>query len=291
MRTNYAYFFTLLLALPAFLIFSCSNDETSREEPMLIVKFQFDNDYERLDNLAAAYPVTPGHAAQTPIINKVAAHFLELAPDKFTKLGEGTVLYHAPETSQGGEKAIDFSQAKLVGAGDTFIKIPLSKVASGNYNWVRLSLSYQNLGLRFLQSGREYTGTMANFPGFRTFIGSHAIGNNFFEINANKEKGYWAFALDNNPFSAEGQSLNEHSTSGSTTSAAADSNVISGKFLKEFQITGSETKDVVVTLSLSTANSFVWREVNFDGRFEPSAGEVISDVGFRTITPSFSISN
>lgn len=296
MRTNYAYFISavLIFSLSTFFI-SCSNDETEREEPMLIVKFRFDPDQQRLNNLGQPEGIVSGHAAQTPDFHTISAHYFELAPDMYTQLGEGAVLYHAPETTQGGTNAIDFSHAIIVEEGETFLKIPLRQVASGNYNWVRVSLSYQNYGIRFLQSGVEYDGTLASFLGFNTFIGSHSIGNNFFDINANKNQGYWAFALDDYPYSSEGQAPAGATTVpnplASTSPVPAGSCVVTGKFLNELQVTGNETKDVVVTLSLSVNNSFEWQELNQDGKFEPSAGENVVDMGLRGLIPSFSIEN
>lgn len=292
MRTNCVFL------LPAFLLFclgiatsSCSNDESTSEEPMLIVKFKFDENQLRLNNIGQPSSIPDGHAAQTPDFHTISAHYFELAPDAYTQLGDGTVLYHAPETNQGGANAIDFGQAKIVSGGETFLKIPLSQVAAGNYNWVRVSLSYQNFGIRFLQSGVEYDGTLASFVGFNTYISSHSIGNNFFDVNANRAQGYWAFALDDYPYSSEGQAPAGATTVpnplASTSPIPSGSCVVTGKFANELQITGSETKDVEVTLSLSINHSFEWQEVTADGKFEPSNGENVVDMGLRGLIPSF----
>jgi hypothetical protein len=258
---------------------------------MLVVKFKFDPDQQRLDNLGQPASVPMGHAAQTPNFHTISAHYFELAPDAYTQLGEGDVLYHAPETTQGGANAIDFSKAKIVSEGEAFLKIPLRQVQAGNYNWVRVSLSYQNYGIKFLQSGVEYNGTLASFVGFNTYITSHSIGNNFFDVNANRLQGYWAFALDDYPFSSEGQAPAGATTVpnplASTSPIPAGSCVVTGKFDNELRINGSETKDIVVTLSLSINKSFEWQEVNADGKFEPSAGENVVDMGLRGLKPSF----
>jgi hypothetical protein len=52
-------------------------------------------------------------------------------------------------------------------------------------------------------------------------------------------------------------------------------------------ITGNETNDVVVTLNLSTNNSFEWQEVTSDGKFEPSIGENVVDMGIRGLIPTY----
>ncbi|RZJ68040.1 MAG: hypothetical protein EOO50_02840 [Flavobacterium sp.] len=296
MRTNYLYLLFALLLLPTFsLLTSCESDENESEEPMLIVKFQFDPNQQRLNNVGQPTEVPSGHAAQTPNFNTISAHYFELAPDAYTQLGAGAVLYHAPETDMGGTNAIDFSKAKIVQEGETFLKIPLKDVAAGNYNWVRVSLAYQNYGISFRQAGVDYNGTLASFVGFNTYVSSHSIGNNFFEVNANRVQGYWAFALDDYPYSAEGQAPEGATTVpnpiASTSPIPAGSCVVTGKFANNLSITGNESKDVVVTLSLSINKSFEWAEVNNDGKFEPSAGENVVDMGLRGLVPSFAVSN
>ena len=53
-------------------------------------------------------------------------------------------------------------------------------------------------------------------------------------------------------------------------------------------INGNENKDVVVTLSLSNNNGFEWTEVTADGKFEPSIGENVVDIGLRGLIPTYS---
>jgi hypothetical protein len=52
-------------------------------------------------------------------------------------------------------------------------------------------------------------------------------------------------------------------------------------------ITGNETEDIYVTLSLSTNNSFEWVDTNPDGKWEPIAGEQVVDMGLRGMIPSW----
>jgi hypothetical protein len=63
--------------------------------------------------------------------------------------------------------------------------------------------------------------------------------------------------------------------------------VVTGKFENNLTLVGNETSDVVVTLSLSINNSFEWTEVNNDGKYEPSAGENVVDMGLRGMIPSY----
>jgi hypothetical protein len=280
------FLFGFLIAL-SFL--SCQKDDVSTE-PNLIIKFKFDANQVRLNNIGEPAIIPVGNAAQTPIFNSISAHYFELAPNAFTQLGQGSVLYHAPETMTGGSSAIDFDQSKIVGEDEVFLSIPLSQVTQGSYEWVRVSLSYQNFDVSIRNAGNDYTGTFASFVGFNTYINNHSIGTNLFPVNANRAQGYWAFALNNFPFATSGQAPAGATTVPNPLAASspipAGSCVVTGKFASNLIINGNETKDVVVTLSLSINNSIEWTEVNADGKYEPSAGENIVDMGLRGLIPS-----
>ena len=84
--------FTLVIG--AFTFFSCEDADDKAEEPYLIVKFQFDPNQVRLNNLGQPSSVAPGNAAQSPDFNAISAHYFELSPTAYTQLGDGTVLYH-----------------------------------------------------------------------------------------------------------------------------------------------------------------------------------------------------
>ena len=184
----------LIFIIAAIPFFSCENEDAS--EPMLIVKFQFDENQVRLNNLGQTTAIPAGNAAQSPIFNTISAHYIEMAPNANTQLGDGEIIYHAPETTLGGSNAIDFSQAKVVSAGETFLKIPLKDVLAGNYEWLRVSLSYQNYEISIRHQNVDYSGTLASFVGFNTYINSFTIGNNIFDIDGNRAQGYWAFGLN-----------------------------------------------------------------------------------------------
>ena len=281
--------FTLILTMFTFL--SCDNSDDKPEEPYLIVKFQFDSNQVRLNNLGQPSTVPSGNAAQSPVFNTISAHYFELAPNAYTQLGNGAVLYHAPETVAGGAIAIDFSKAILVSEGETFLKIPLSQVVRGNYEYVRVSLSYQDYNVSIRSNGADYSGRLTSFVGYNTYINTHFIGSNSFPVNANRLQGYWAFALNDFPYATFGQAPAGATTVpnpiASTSPIPAGSCVVTGKFAQNLVISGNETKDVVVTLSLSINKSFEWREVNFDGKYEPSLGENVVDMGLRGLIPSY----
>ncbi len=290
-----------LSALTVFFIalgsISCDKDDnaTTTNGPMLYIQFKFDKNQERLNNLGQPAAVAPGNAALSPDFNAISAHYFELAQTQNTQLGEGDVLYHAPETTVGGDKAIDFSQARIVGEGQNFLAIPLSAVKAGSYEWVRVSLSYQNYDISVRTAGVDYAGTLASFVGFNTYIGTHSINNSFFPVNGNRLQGYWAFALDDYPYSTSGQAPAGATTVpnplATTSPIPAGSCVVTGKFADKLVITGAEKSNIVLTLSLSVNNSFEWHEVTADGKYEPGIGENVTDMGLRGLVPSFKVVN
>lgn len=288
---NYLHMKKILLFIPLFL-FSCSddaNDVIVTDEPQLIIKFKFDPNQERLNNLGQPSSIPAGNATQTPDFRKISAHYFELAPNAYTQLGDGSVLYHAPETDAGGEIAIDFNQAIIVAENETFLSIPLSQIPTGNYEYARVSLSYQNYGIQVLAGGNLYNGTIDSFVGYNNYITTHYIGNNSFPVNGNRLQGYWAFALDDYPYATSGQSSGTTVPNpiAATSPIPAGSCVVTGAFPQNLIIDGTETQDVVITLSLSINNSFEWQEVNADGKYEPAAGETVVDMGLRGLLPSF----
>jgi hypothetical protein len=287
MKKWIAFGIAVLVFVP---FYSCDQEETVAE-PYLVVRFQFDPNQVRLNNLGQPAAVTSGHAAQSPTFNTIGAHYLELAQNANTQLGQGLVVYHAPETNAGGATAIDFNQSKILAEGAVFLKIPLRTLAQGTYEWVRVSLSYQNYGISVRHSGTDYAGTLASFVGYNTYITSHAIGNNFFAVDGNRTQGYWAFALNDFPYSSSGQAPAGATTVpnplAATSPIPVGSCVVTGKFPAALQITGNETRDIELTLSLSNNNSFEWIEVVSDGKFEPAAGETVVDMGLRGLLPTF----
>ncbi len=279
------------LAISAFTFFACEDLDDKAEVPYLLVKFQFDPNQVRLNNLGQPSSIAPGNAAQSPNFNAISAHYFELAQTAYTQLGDGIVLYHAPETLTGGAVAIDFNQAIIVSEGETFLKIPLSQVTQGNYEYVRVSLSYQDYNISIRNAGTDYQGRLASFVGYNTYINTHTIGSNSFPVNGNRLQGYWAFALNDFPYATSGQTPAGATTVpnpiASTSPVPAGSCVVTGKFSENLVIHGNETKDVVVTLSLSINNSFEWQEVTSDGKYEPSIGENVVDMGLRGLIPSY----
>lgn len=307
--TRISFFFILALLLTAFN--GCKKTETT--DPKLIFKFKFDPTQVRYDsfgNLQTSLPA--GHAGQSPSFNAMSAHYIELTPGALTQVGAGTVLYHAPEVSTGGATAIDFSQSKFAKDGETFYEMPLRDVVAGEYEFLRVSLAYQNYDVNlYLDTIYNYLGvnvpiqgdypcTVASFIGYNTYLTNYSVKNQSINVNANKKQGYWGFEMSTNFY---GQPYNLL-TSGqapvgattvvnpiaATSPIPAGSCLVTGSFGSgsKLKITGSETKDIVVTVSLSTNKSFEWIEAtgHEDGKWEPSKGEVIVDMGIRGMIPT-----
>lgn len=270
---------------------SCKSDEDcclpTPEGNNLIIKFKFDATQQRLNNLGQPAIIPAGNAAQSPIFSRMSANYIELAPNANTLLGNGEVIYSGLETTEGGAIAINYQAAQFAGNDEVFVSVPLSQVATGNYDWVRVSLAYQEGSINILQNGTDITGTLASFVGYNSYITNFDVNGSTFNINENKLQGFWAFeALG---FTTQGQA-----PVGATTvpNPLFDSSpipqgscVVTGEFENGFTITGNETEDVVVTLSFSVNNSFEWTEINADGKYEPAIGEQPVDMGLRGLIP------
>lgn len=285
--------FSLILVMS---LVACKKDKEDGNEPdpvpqgpQLIFKFAFDEEQPRLDNFGNPSDIPEGHAAQTPRFNSLSANYIELTLSAMTWLGDGEVVYVGPETSAGGDEAIDIALAKFVSGGETFFSIPLSSVTPGDYNFVRTSLSYQNFDIDFLASGLDFEGTVASFIGYNNYITTYTIKNQTVTLNENRLQGYWGFETLNQV--TTGQAPEGATTVVNplwdTSPVPPGSCVVTGAFAEPLTITGNESDDIVVTLSLSVNDSFEWVEVNEDGKWEPQAGENVVDMGIRGLIPSF----
>lgn len=282
----------LLLFSALTLAFSCSNEAVDNgEEAQLIIKLKFDATQQRLNNLGQPATVPNGNAAQSPNMQLMSANYIEFAPHTNTILGQGNIIYKGAETNAGGDLAIDFQQAILKGDDQVFLSVPLSQVGAGAFEWVRVSLSYQEGNIDFLgQDGNDYTGTLASFVGYNNYITSFDLNGSTISVNDDKLQGFWAFeALG---FTSQGQAPEGVTTVPNplfnTSPVPQGSCVVTGQFENALTLTGNETQDVTVTLSFSINNSFEWTEVNADGKYEPSAGEQVVDMGLRGLIPSHS---
>jgi hypothetical protein len=263
---------------------ACSDEPNNSNAPKLIFKFAFDSTQVRLNNLGQAAVMPADHAAQSPKFNAISAHYVELAPAAFTALGMGAVLFKNAETNSGGSTAIDFEKSTVVGEGETFLSLPISDIAPGTYPYLRVSLAYQNYDIKVRAMGTSITGTLASFIGYNTFIKSHTVKAQTLAVNGNRAQGYWAFET---PFTLnDGQAPAGATTVPNPLFASSPipqgSCIVTGNFEQALQITGNETEDIVVNVSLSTNNSFEWKEQGgLPNTFDPLDGDVPTDMGIR----------
>jgi hypothetical protein len=289
------------VAVVALTFTACKKNK--EEVPRLVFKFQFDSTQARLNNLGQPSVIPAGNAAQTPMFNLLSCHYIELAPTAFTALGTGEVIYHAPEVNVSGgifNTAIDHNKCNPVGNGQTFFSIPISEVNPGTYEWLRVSLAYQNYDIKFvfdnpLNPGQilAATGTVASFIGYNTYIENYTIKTQSIAVNGPKLQGYWGFetTVFSTPFTTTGQAppgaITVPNPLFNSSPIPAGSCVVTAAFTQPLVITGNETRDKVVTVSISINRSFEWKEEVEDGLYQPDAGEVPVDMGVRGMIPSW----
>jgi hypothetical protein len=284
-------FFYFPLAALLLLAVSCKKDKAPEPvqpaSPRLIFNFKFDSTQVRLDNLGQVATLPANHGAQCPVFRFMSAHYIEMTPNATTGLGLGTVLYRAPETTAGGPNAIDFDSSHVVAEGQEFYSVPLSSVTPGSYNYLRVSLAYQNYNVKVRANSLDFTGTLASFIGFNTYIRTFTAYTIPLTINANKAQGYWAFQAFTQM--TEGQAPSGATTVPNpifaTSPIPQGSCLVTGQFSSPLTITGNETHDIIVTVSLSTNQSFEWVEHSTPGIYEPLNGDTVVDMGIRGLIP------
>ena len=253
--------------------------------PSLIIKLHFDSLAPRLDNFGNPESIPTGNSAQSPRFHGMSAHYIELAQSPTTQLGAGKIIYHGAETTAGGSNAVDFDQAITAGDNEVFLQIPLSELTADTYNWIRVSLSYQNYDIDYRASGLDLSGRIASFVGFNNYITSHVVETQTVNVNANKLQGYWAFETLGQISEGDAVGTTVPNPLSATSPIPSGSCVVTGDFDVPFIFTGNETEDIVLTLNMSTNNSFEWTDANQNGIYEPLDGDVVVDMGLRGIDP------
>jgi len=266
--------------------------------PRLIFKFVLDSTQARLDNFGQPSTInTAVNAAQSPTFNGISAHYIELATNDLTPVGQGLVLYHAPETSCGGTTAIIHCKSIVVKNNEIFFSTPITPTMAGTYKWLRVSLSYQNFDIKIKsQSAGIIVGSIASFVGYNTYIKQYKIKDAVLTPTTggvgNHKQGYWGFytKIFNFPFVTDGQApfttvVNPNPSSpippGSCLVTGSFVTIANPNASAPLTITGTETSDIIIQVSLSTNKSFEWKELTFDGYFQPDIGETPVDMGIR----------
>jgi hypothetical protein len=287
---------TLALASALFLFSSCqknSDDPTPINNGTAKVNFifKFDSTQVRLNAIGQPAPMPAGNAGQSPRFNTMSAHYVELAPSPFTALGGGAVLYKAPEVTTGGAKAIDFTNSKFAGNNQTFLSVPVKDFAAGTYTWLRVSLAYQNYNIYMNALGQTIDATLASFIGFNTYLGSYKVKDSTVLVNANKLQGYWALEgkVFGVGFLSQGQAPPGATTVPNPLFASspipAGSCLVTGQFVTPLVVTGNETTDINIIVSLSINKSFEWIDVDHNGTYDPNNGDTVIDMGIRGMIP------
>jgi len=277
---------------------------TKSEEPSLLIQFSFDPNLERLGNLGEPASIGKGNASQNPVMNEMSSHYIELAPTQWTQFGEGEVLYRGEETQQGGERAIDFDKVIRAGEGEKFMKVSFKDIAPGTYEWIRVSISYQNFEVdcfNQIEAG-EYSSSgtaklnIASFVGFNNYITDFKVKDSVQHVGANKLQGFWMGEMtvqtgaphpwDTYTWAGMGDAEGTTVVNPNPDSPVPEGScVVTGKFSHPITITGNETEDQVLDLAFSINNSFEWKEIKKDGLFQPAIGEEVVDMGLRGLHP------
>ena len=288
---------TFSASVVALSLLSCQKNSTeSPTGPKVNFIFKFDSTQVRLDGQGNISVMPANHAGQSPRFNSMSAHYLELTTNQLTLPGAGQVLYKAPEVTTGGAKAIDFSQAKFAGNNQVFLSVPLSSLAPGTYNWLRVSLAYQNYNVyvNATAAGQNYVldATVASFIGFNSYVSSYKIKDSTVVENANKLQGYWAFETSVPGFGGmvrKGQAPPGATTVPNplfaTSPIPAGSCLVTGQFATPLLITGTETSDINIIVSLSTNKSFEWINADSNNSYDPLNGDAVVDMGIRGMVP------
>ena len=152
--------------------------------------------------------------------------------------------------------------------------MPLKNINPGTYEWLRVSLAYQNYDVRYFVdtsiSGFHFTGS-SGYRGVvyrvRFHIQSYKIKTKEVVLNANRKQGYWGFetTVSAGGFTME-DTLTGQAPPGATTVPEPDlstspipqgSCVVTGAFVPgKLTITGNETKDIVVQVALFHQQKF-----------------------------------
>lgn len=300
--------------------------------PQLKFVFKFDSTQVRLGSTGQLDTLPTSHRAQNPRFNGMSAHYIELTPNATTQVGAGNIIYVTPATpttaitvhnasgtsSATYTNAIEFNQETVVGQGGQFYAIPLSQVTAGTYQYLRVSVAYQNYDINYgikagttvsgytFPSNYYTTGTIASFIGYYTQIGSYTIKTQSIAVNGCKQQGYWAF--ESAPFVIGGTTYSTTATQGqapqgattvvnplfATSAIQPGSCLVTGQFVsptgttEPLTITGHETNDIVITVSMSTNNSFEWKYSSTspnDGRIYPLCGDTVVNMGVRGMIP------
>lgn len=288
-------------------ICSCDKDVTTFNRAYFTVTFS--PDQQRLNNFGEPVSLAAGNAAQSPAMQFMSVHYIELMPDSLVPYKDGITLFSAPETNLGGEQAIHFDESILAENGVSFANVQLSRIPPGTYHYIRASVAYQQYAIAFdvqevpvLGTLTGQQGIIASFVGYNTYISTLTIDQKSIDINANKSQGFWGFETQLTGAAAPYNSIyTGQSPEGATTVVnplhatspiPAGSCVITGRFYQPLIVEEGETRDLNLVFSFSTNQSFEWVDVNANGVWDihatnPEETEQVVDMGLRGLIPTW----
>lgn len=282
MRNYIAFILTLGLV---FAISGCSKD---KEEPMLVFKYTFDEQGERQDNFGNPASIPANHAAQTPDFKALGVHSIELINAQPGLPTDQTIVYKGAETTFNGVDGIDFEKELIVSEGEVLVRIPLSQITPGTYNYLRNSLGYQEYNIDFLYTDPNFgsmdlNGDIASFVGFKTYVSNFDLSGENIVVNDIVNQGFWAFHVSSPvPITQTGNApvTTVPNPLDAVSPIPLGSCLVTGQFDSPLVVTGEESEDIVVEVAVSINQSFEWEEINQDGKYEPAVESVV-DMGTR----------
>jgi len=270
------------------LLVFCTGCSKEQDEPMLVFKYTFDELGERQDNFGNPASIPANHAAQTPDFKALGVHSIELINSQPGLPTDQTIVYKGSEVNFNGQNGIDFEKELIVEEGEVLVRIALSEITPGTYNYLRNSLGYQAYNIDFLYTDPTFgpmdlNANIASFVGFKTYINDFDLGGENIVVNDIVNQGYWAFHLSS-PVSITQTGNAPITTVPNPLDAVSPiplgSCLVTGRFDSPLVVTGEETTDIVVEVAVSINQSFEWEEINQDGKYEPAI-ETVVDMGTR----------
>lgn len=302
-------FKTIIMTAVMVFLLGCKKQNTGS----IHFKIKFDPLQERLNGVGFPTGIGSGNAAQSPVMNSIGVNSLELLNNAFTQSGKGSILFNTPTKTGESSTAIEFSQIKIAKDGEIFLSVPIKDITPGKYEWLRTSIAYQNfdvkmnvLNIPFVGNLLDERGALASFSGNNNYITKYKVAEKEDVVNGYKKQGYWSFETKFNPaFVTLNRTFNGYISDGSITfvnpiaqssPTPASASSITGRLDTPLSISGTETEDITIVMTLSTNNSFEWEEsINRNGKWDINAQansgqpivEKIVDVGLRSLKASF----
>lgn len=305
-------FWALCIIMYAFTVSCTKIDNGEVSEAKLIFRYRFDSTQQRLNSMGVPSSLASGYAAQSPTVKRMGVHYVELSPDVNTPFGQGEVLFRGPETNTGGESAIDFDQASYFRNHEVFFAIPLQDIPPGEYEWLRIEPTGMDFSVNchidttftiindtsqiVKVIDQDQAGILASFIGYDTYINTLTLNSQTLTVDSNRKQGFWAFetTISGEGFSEIYTSTGQSFPGGTTvvnpihdsSPVPEGSGVITAAFAPgKLVITGNETENIIVEVALSTNQSFEWKEIIANGKWDPWKSEPVVDMGIRGMIP------